>query len=153
MDITCTITSTKNLDNGSTLSWVQTCGSVDVGTCLHLWKELLNCRPKDSQILVLDPMCGKATYLVETATHSLLSHGSAVSFMGVDQSPEQLKDALLNVEATSCQDRIALVRGDARDLNHIKDGTVSAVLSCLPFVRQFGRGMALREMYQQWICK
>jgi tRNA G10 N-methylase Trm11 len=82
--------------------------------------------------------------------NSLLSDGSAVTFIGVDQSPEQLKDAVLNIEAVCCRDQIRVELGDAGDLN-LENGIVSAVLSCPPFGRQFGRGMDLRAMYRQWI--
>ncbi len=116
------------------------------------------------EVIVLDPLCGKATYLVEAATTWKMGvdNGTSVSFVGVDASVDQLRDARLNVDAVtdieeiecsseemeSCvlitkrrshdqASTISLYKGDSRDLSIFEDGSVSAIATCPPFGRQF----------------
>ena len=114
-------------------------------------------------MIVLDPLCGKATYLVEAATTWKMGvdNNISVSFVGVDASVDQLRDARLNVDAVtdieidggseemeSCvlitarrshdqASTISLYKGDSRDLSIFEDGSVSAIATCPPFGRQF----------------
>ncbi|VEU44442.1 unnamed protein product [Pseudo-nitzschia multistriata] len=110
---------------------------------------------KNEEVIVLDPLCGKATFLVEAATtwgieNSTPMNGAntnddraSVSFIGVDASSQQLEDAAENVEAVAealggdCT--IELRQGDSRDLSRLGfgDGSVAAIATCPPFGRQF----------------
>lgn len=60
-------------------------------------------RVDKDEVIVLDPLCGKATFLVEAATtwNVGANGGVPVSFVGVDASIEQLRDAQLNVDAVT----------------------------------------------------
>jgi ubiquinone/menaquinone biosynthesis C-methylase UbiE len=98
--------------------------------------------------VVLDPMCGKATFLVEAAT----CWPHAASFMGVDHSPDQLRDAEANVEAAMCA--VTLRHGDSRRMDMIETESVDVVLCCPPFGRQFGNltenELLYRELLLEW---
>ena len=54
-------------------------------------------------VIVLDPLRGKATFLVEAATtwNTILDDGVSISFVGVDASDDQLRDATMNVDAVA----------------------------------------------------
>ena len=103
--------------------------------------------------VVLDPLCGKATYLVEGATTLPFQKGG-VRYIGVDQSLEQLENARENIEETSTNDCIELHHGDTRSLDFLENGSVNVILTCPPFGIQFGRGSDLEAFYgeclQEW---
>lgn len=99
---------------------------------------------------VLDPLCGKGTFLVEAAAVATTDQ----VFMGVDQSPQQLADARQNVQATSSQDRVELRQGDARCLDFLENDSVDVILTCPPFGRQFGHDIAsLDAFYRQCLAE
>jgi SAM-dependent methyltransferase len=103
--------------------------------------------------LVLDPLCGKGTFLVEfvTTMRALDGNTNQTKFLGVDQSETQLQDALLNLDATGCTDQVSLKQGDARNLHWLEDDSVAVILTCPPFGRQFSRGSDLNVLYREWI--
>lgn len=111
---------------------------------------------KDEEVVVLDPLCGKGTFLVEAATTWKIDHPASVSFVGIDASETQLEDALCNVQAVAealhetdslagpCyvvggNKSIRLLKADCRDLASLgfEDGSVTAIATCPPFGRQF----------------
>jgi len=80
----------------------------------------------NDEVIVLDPLCGKATFLVEAATtwNAGASGGVPVSFVGVDASVDQLQDAQLNVDAvTDIQEM-----GDDRAKSRSKSSTNNCTL-------------------------
>eukprot|EP00977_Amphora_coffeiformis_P027191 scaffold34595_cov160-Amphora_coffeaeformis.AAC.1 len=97
--------------------------------------------------VVLDPLCGKATYLVEGAT--TLTSQEGVRYIGVDQSMEQLEHARENIVETRTQNCIELHQGDTRHLDFLKDASVNVILTCPPFGIQFGRGSDLEKFYRE----
>ena len=82
--------------------------------------------------VILDPMCGKGTFLVEAATF-----WPEATYFGVDTSTEQLQDATLNCKAAKVN--VTLRSGDATRLRHIPDSSVDRILCCPPFGRQFDK--------------
>jgi SAM-dependent methyltransferase len=93
-------------------------------------------RPDDT---VLDPMCGAGTLLIERA-----ESGRYRQLLGGDLDPEAVAAAQANVGRR--YQPIELRQWDARTLP-LPDGTVSAVISNLPFGRQIGAPAALRDLY------
>ena len=83
--------------------------------------------------VVLDPMCGKGTFLIEAATLF-----QPKKLLGVDISSTQLADACINLEAMNLAKSIHLIEGDSRHLE-IPDNSVDRILCCPPFGRQFHR--------------
>ena len=57
----------------------------------------------EQDVIVLDPLCGKATFLVEAATtwNTMPNSSVSISFVGVDASEDQLQDAKMNIDAVS----------------------------------------------------
>ena len=99
-----------------------------------------NIEPND---IVLDPMCGKATFLVEAAT--IWPHAS--KFQGIDCSTEQLEDAQENINASGFKN-IELLLGDARHLPY-DDSSIDKIISCPPFGRQFEK-ISFQELIKEW---
>lgn len=88
--------------------------------------------------IVLDPMCGRGTFLVEAATF-----WPDAKYFGVDASPEQLGDAALNCQAAMV--KVDLRIGNASQLAQFPDSSVDRILSCPPFGRQFDKSSS--ELY------
>ena len=99
-----------------------------------------NIEPND---IVLDPMCGKATFLVEAAT----IWPQASKFQGIDCSTEQLEDAQENINASGFKN-IELLLGDARHLPY-DDSSIDKIISCPPFGRQFEK-ISFQELIKEW---
>lgn len=129
---------------------------------VEAWMLVESCRDKilnsahrsdaTTPVVVMDPLCGKGTYLVEAATTLPLSTlPRSVSFVGVDMSPAQLVDAAVNVERTNCGKTVVLREGDSRDMTWQPDGSVHIILTCPPFGRQFGRESDLPSLYREWM--
>lgn len=95
-------------------------------------------RPEPSDV-VLDPMCGAGTLLIERALE--LQHGLLV---GGDLEPSAVAAAGGNVGRRF--QPIVLARWDARRLP-LADASVSRVLANLPFGRQVGTPEGNRELY------
>jgi hypothetical protein len=57
----------------------------------------------ENDVIVLDPLCGKATFLVEAATtwNMGVDDGDSVSFVGIDACDAQLRDARRNLDAVT----------------------------------------------------
>ena len=79
---------------------------------------------------VLDPMCGRGTFLVEAATF-----WPDAKYIGVDRSRDQLRDAQENVKAAGV--KVDFCIGDARHLSDFNDESVDRILTCPPFGIQF----------------
>jgi hypothetical protein len=62
-----------------------------------------NNNSKNNDVIVLDPLCGRATFLVEAATtwNMGVVDGGSVSFVGIDACDAQLQDACKNVDAVT----------------------------------------------------
>jgi SAM-dependent methyltransferase len=82
--------------------------------------------------VVLDPMCGRATFLIEAAKFWPLAF-----YQGTDISDTQLQYAKENCQAAKMP--VELLYADARKLTHLKDSSVDKIISCPPFGRQFDK--------------
>lgn len=112
----------------------------------------------DSKLVIMDPLCGKATYLVEAA--STLPPSANIQYIGVDMSPDQLADAAVNVQAIQqaspqhlSSEMFTFTLGDSRFLEWQTDESVDLIVSCPPFGRQFGREYldSLPTLYDEWV--
>lgn len=125
---------------------------------VEAWMLVQSCDIRDGHV-VLDPLCGKGTFLVEAAT-TLHQQAPQARYIGVDQSAEQLQDARQNVDETGTSERVVLHQGDARRLDFLPTDSVDVVLTCPPFGKQYGMeildlAVFYRECLTEWIrvCK
>lgn len=102
----------------------------------------LDIQPGD---VVIDPMCGKGTFLVEAAT--IWPFGK---YYGMDTSTDQLQLAKENVEAAKVA--VQLQFADAKNLRDWKDGSVDKIVCCPPFGRQFEKDSdnLYEELMVEW---
>ncbi|XP_057704941.1 THUMP domain-containing protein 2 [Corythoichthys intestinalis] len=82
--------------------------------------------------LVLDPMCGAGTILVEAAQEHKLA-----CFLGLDIDDGQLNKASDNVAFAKLGDRTHIIRASSTDMP-LPSASVDAVVCDLPFGRKFG---------------
>jgi SAM-dependent methyltransferase len=87
--------------------------------------------------VILDPFCGKATFLAET---ELCWPGASV--IGVDSDPEQLDAAARNLASAG---NATLLEASATALP-LADDSVDAIISCPPFDRQYAAAGGLSEL-------
>ncbi|XP_072293568.1 THUMP domain-containing protein 2 isoform X3 [Eucyclogobius newberryi] len=85
--------------------------------------------------LVVDPMCGVGTILIEAAKE----HNGAY-FLGIDINEEQLVKANGNVAYAHLEDRIQVLKASSLVLP-LHSASVDAVVCDLPFGRKFGTKM------------
>ncbi|ESO94246.1 hypothetical protein LOTGIDRAFT_118689, partial [Lottia gigantea] len=78
--------------------------------------------------IILDPMCGKSTILIEAVK---CLQPNAVYF-GIDRNHQQLKTAQANVQFVACQNNINLLLSNGLDLP-FKSGSVDKVICDAPF--------------------
>ncbi len=87
-----------------------------------------------SKDVLLDPMCGAATILVEAVRRF-----DCRAAFGVDNNPSQLEIAQQNLEASSTKDRIHLISADSSSSSWLRGSHFDVVLCDVPFGRKFGR--------------
>lgn len=123
---------------------------------VEAWMLVKTCDIQEGHI-VLDPLCGKATFLVEAATITTLSQQqqqqSTVRYIGVDQSKEQLEDAQCNINETGTRHIIELRQGDARLLDFLDNDSVDVIVTCPPFGKQFAVGTDLDTFYRNCVTE
>ncbi|XP_061193710.1 THUMP domain-containing protein 2-like [Saccostrea echinata] len=81
--------------------------------------------------VILDPMCGKATILLEAAKHI-----EGVFCIGCDISKDQLKLAQENINFGKVQDRLQLIKGDCRALPLTAE-SVDGIVCDTPFGKKY----------------
>ena len=80
---------------------------------VEAWMLLQNLPKNDNpNFVLLDPLCGKGTYLVEAAT-TLRRDRPNMTCLGVDLSASQLKDAEANIQATKTNKQVYMRQGNA----------------------------------------
>jgi len=110
------------------------------------------CVAKSAEIktgsVVLDPMCGRATFLVEAA----IFWPQGGRFIGVDRSHDQLKDAKINLNSCNLDQAVELHHGDSRHLAMLENETVDTIICCPPFGRQFEQDTndSFRDLLLEW---
>ncbi|XP_077352325.1 U6 snRNA (guanine-N(2))-methyltransferase THUMPD2 isoform X2 [Festucalex cinctus] len=85
-----------------------------------------------SGFLVLDPMCGVGTILIEAAQEHKLAY-----FLGLDVDDRQLHKASENVAFAELGDRMHLLKASSTNMP-LPSESVDAVVCDLPFGRKFG---------------
>lgn len=110
------------------------------------------CVAKSAEIktgsVVLDPMCGRATFLVEAA----IFWPQGGRFIGVDRSHDQLKDAKVNLNSCNLDQAVELHHGDSRHLAMLENETVDTIICCPPFDRQFEQDTndSFKDLLLEW---
>ncbi|NP_001086861.1 THUMP domain containing 2 L homeolog [Xenopus laevis] len=90
--------------------------------------------------LVLDPMCGVGTILLEAAKEWPFGH-----FVGVDNNDSQLKSAVSNVKGAGLGGSIELLKGSVLDLPFVSE-SIDAVISDIPFGRKFTSSRNMKDL-------
>ncbi|XP_050019478.1 THUMP domain-containing protein 2 isoform X1 [Alexandromys fortis] len=93
--------------------------------------------------LVLDPMCGLGTILVEAA-----KEWPDVYYMGADVSDSQLLGACDNVKAAGLADKIDLVKVSVTELP-LPSQSVDVIISDIPFGKKFKLGKDIKSILQE----
>ncbi|NWI94051.1 THUM2 protein, partial [Pitta sordida] len=81
--------------------------------------------------LVLDPMCGLGTILLEAA-----KEWPEASYWGADVSDSQLEGAGVNIRTAGLADKIELLKASVKALP-LPSGSVDSVISDIPFGKKF----------------
>ncbi|XP_076464287.1 uncharacterized protein LOC143296312 [Babylonia areolata] len=96
---------------------------------------------------VLDPMCGKATVLVEAARE----RPQVTRFLGCDTDPRQLQTADSNVKHSQLCQSVHLLQADALNLP-LRSGSVDRIVCDAPFGNKFTvLAYTLPQFYQHLI--
>uniref|UniRef100_A0A8C2LWM5 U6 snRNA (guanine-N(2))-methyltransferase THUMPD2 n=3 Tax=Cricetulus griseus TaxID=10029 RepID=A0A8C2LWM5_CRIGR len=93
--------------------------------------------------LVLDPMCGLGTILVEAA-----EEWPDVYYMGADVSDSQLLGACDNLKAAGLADKIDLLQGSVTELP-LPSQSVDVIISDIPFGKKFKLGKDIKSILQE----
>ncbi|XP_053317307.1 THUMP domain-containing protein 2 [Spea bombifrons] len=90
--------------------------------------------------VVLDPMCGVGTILLEGA-----KEWPHVQFIGIDISDSQIKSATGNVKAAGVAGSIELVKGSVLDLPVLSE-SIDVVISDIPFGKKFTSSKNMKDL-------
>ncbi|XP_021086958.2 THUMP domain-containing protein 2 isoform X1 [Mesocricetus auratus] len=93
--------------------------------------------------LVLDPMCGLGTILVEAA-----EEWPDVYYMGADVSDSQLLGACDNLKAAGLVDKINLLQVSVTELP-LPSQSVDVIISDIPFGKKFKLGKDIKSILQE----
>ncbi|XP_052602353.1 THUMP domain-containing protein 2 isoform X2 [Peromyscus californicus insignis] len=93
--------------------------------------------------LVLDPMCGLGTTLVEAA-----EEWPDVYYVGADVSDTQLRGACDNLKAAGLADKIDLLKVSVTELP-LPSQSVDVIISDIPFGKKFKLGKDIKSILQE----
>ncbi|XP_060025866.1 THUMP domain-containing protein 2 isoform X3 [Lagenorhynchus albirostris] len=93
--------------------------------------------------VVLDPMCGLGTILLEAA-----KEWPDVYYMGADVSDSQLLGACDNLKAAGLKDKIELLKASVIELP-LPSESVNTIISDIPFGRKFKLGKDIKHIIQE----
>ncbi|XP_003416167.2 THUMP domain-containing protein 2 isoform X1 [Loxodonta africana] len=93
--------------------------------------------------LVLDPMCGLGTILLEAA-----KEWPDVYYVGADVSDSQLLGACENLKAAGLEDRIELLKASVIELP-LPSESVNIIISDIPFGKKFKLGKDIKSILQE----
>ncbi|XP_049726283.1 THUMP domain-containing protein 2 isoform X4 [Elephas maximus indicus] len=97
--------------------------------------------------LVLDPMCGLGTILLEAA-----KEWPDVYYVGADVSDSQLLGACENLKAAGLEDRIELLKASVIELP-LPSESVNIIISDIPFGKKFKLGKDIKSILQEMESK
>lgn len=95
--------------------------------------------------VILDPMCGAATLLVEA-----VKQFNCNFCLGVDIDKKQIKLAEENLRASQTDCKISLISGDSSK-QFLRKRSVDVVLCDVPFGRKFGKHIDVKELLSKLI--
>ncbi|KAM4693634.1 U6 snRNA (guanine-N(2))-methyltransferase THUMPD2 [Discoglossus pictus] len=90
--------------------------------------------------VVLDPMCGVGTILLEAA-----KQWPDVRFLGVDINDAQLESAIYNIKEAGLTDSVEFLNGSALGLP-IRSESIDVLVSDIPFGRKFTTSKNMKEL-------
>ena len=90
--------------------------------------------------VLLDPMCGAATILIEA-----IKQFNVKCAVGIDNSLAQLKLAQENQKESNVLSELTLILGDSREL-FLKKESFDVVICDVPFGRKFGCGVEIKPL-------
>ncbi|XP_035883784.1 THUMP domain-containing protein 2 isoform X2 [Phyllostomus discolor] len=93
--------------------------------------------------LVLDPMCGLGTILLEAAKEWPDAH-----YVGADVSDAQLRGARDNLKAAGLEDKIALLQVSVVELP-LPSESVDVIISDIPFGKKFKLGKDIKSILRE----
>lgn len=93
--------------------------------------------------VILDPMCGAATLLVEAVRQF-----KCKTCFGIDLDVNQLEQAKINVCASLTEDQITLISADSSK-QLFRKHCVDVVLCDVPFGRKFGKRSDIKQLFSQ----
>ncbi|XP_036992105.2 THUMP domain-containing protein 2 isoform X2 [Artibeus jamaicensis] len=93
--------------------------------------------------LVLDPMCGLGTILLEAATEWPEAY-----YVGADVSDSQLQGARDNLKAAGLEDKIALLKVSVVELP-LPPESVDVIISDIPFGKKFKLGKDIKSILRE----
>ncbi|XP_026969108.1 THUMP domain-containing protein 2 isoform X1 [Sagmatias obliquidens] len=93
--------------------------------------------------VVLDPMCGLGTILLEAA-----KEWPDVYYMGADVSDSQLLGACDNLKAAGLKDKIELLKASVIELP-LPSESVDTIISDIPFGKKFKLGKDIKHIIQE----
>ncbi|XP_034515504.1 THUMP domain-containing protein 2 isoform X2 [Ailuropoda melanoleuca] len=99
--------------------------------------------PGGAGALVLDPMCGLGTILLEAA-----KEWPDVYYVGADVSDSQLLGACDNLKAAGLQDKIELLKVSVIELP-LPSESVDIIISDIPFGKKFKLGKDIKNILQE----
>jgi putative N6-adenine-specific DNA methylase/tRNA (guanine6-N2)-methyltransferase len=103
--------------------------------------------PGGDRPAILDPFCGSGTILIEAA-----EIWPEASLAGSDYSPAAVDGARRNLAAVGLEDRVAIVRADARHLaEHFPAGHFDAIVTNPPYGLRVGRGLNFGRFYAAFL--
>lgn len=97
--------------------------------------------------VLIDPMCGAATILVEAAVNF-----KNITAIGVDNDLAQLQKAQENIQSANMSHRVHVIQGDARNLP-LSAESVDNVICDLPFGRQYGSPATVALLVPLVLCE
>ncbi len=103
-------------------------------------------RAKDGDV-ILDPMCGGGTIVIEAALTFINS-----KIICVDKNPAHIKGAKMNAIAARVQNRINFLVEDARRLPEVLgEASVDVVISNPPYGIRLGDPSSVRKLYKDFL--
>ncbi|XP_045684798.1 THUMP domain-containing protein 2 isoform X2 [Phyllostomus hastatus] len=107
------------------------------------WKADLRDPDVEAGALVLDPMCGLGTILLEAAKEWPDAH-----YVGADVSDAQLQGARDNLKAAGLEDKIALLKVSVVELP-LPSESVDVIISDIPFGKKFKLGKDIKSILRE----
>ncbi|XP_063299708.1 THUMP domain-containing protein 2 [Pelobates fuscus] len=100
-----------------------------------------------AKTVVLDPMCGVGTILLEAA-----KEWPHVHFLGMDINASQLKNAVDNVKAAGVEGSVEFLKGSVLDLPILSE-SIDVVISDIPFGKKFASSKNMKELLPEILCE